>query len=106
MISFLQQEAFLKHPFSPKSDVYSYSIVLWELVSRSLCGKYSKAFSEFNLKQDYQIRMKAAKSGLRPTLATDFPPSFRQLIEACWHKEPAQRPIFSDVLTRLNQLFQ
>ena len=42
--------------YTTKSDVYSYSLILWELVMRRLLGEYVRPYSEFkNLIFDFQV---------------------------------------------------
>ena len=75
---------------SMASEVYSFAIVLWELLQgdRPWAGK-----SEL-------VIMRAVDRGERPPVtATDS--LLRQLMEQCWAPEPAHRPSFADVSTRL-----
>lgn len=42
--------------YTTKSDVYSYSLILWELVVRCITGAYSRPYSEYrNLIFDFQV---------------------------------------------------
>jgi serine/threonine protein kinase len=69
--------------FTNRSDVFSMGIVIWELLIRSLKGKYEQPYSEYkNLTYDFQIMVQAA-GGLRPTLPEGTPASFLQLYKDC-----------------------
>eukprot|EP00013_Stygamoeba_regulata_P007636 CAMPEP_0177642190 /NCGR_PEP_ID=MMETSP0447-20121125/7455_1 /TAXON_ID=0 /ORGANISM="Stygamoeba regulata, Strain BSH-02190019" /LENGTH=994 /DNA_ID=CAMNT_0019144333 /DNA_START=143 /DNA_END=3127 /DNA_ORIENTATION=+ len=78
--------------FTEKSDVYSYGMLVWELVARQ------KPYAGLNHKQ----KMRAVREGLRPVLPRNCPLS--GLISACWNPDPEKRPALSDVLTELQQL--
>jgi mitogen-activated protein kinase kinase kinase 7 len=78
--------------FTEKSDVYSYGMLVWELVARQ------KPYAGLNHKQ----KMRAVREGLRPVLPRNCPLS--GLISSCWNPEPEKRPTLSNVLTQLQQL--
>jgi hypothetical protein len=79
-------------------------IVIWELIIRSLRGKYEQPYSEYkNLTYDFQIMVQAA-GGLRPTLPDNTPASFIQLYKDCTAADVAKRPTAADVITRLRDI--
>lgn len=94
----------MRVPSTTKSDIYSFGILLWEVLVRFLTSKHQKPFSEFNLKHEFQIRIKVAKNFLRPTIPKETPEILCQLIQACWHKEPQERPTTEQILQKLNEL--
>ncbi len=73
-----------------RSDVYSFGIVLWELVTRE------HPFDEYKLSWTYEIEDKI-RSGGRPTIPATCPPAYRDLITRCWHQDSAQRPTFIEI---------
>jgi uncharacterized protein YihD (DUF1040 family) len=42
--------------------------------------------------------------GVRPTIPKDTHPKFAELLQKCWHRDPAERPDFSQILEILQRL--
>ena len=82
--------------YDEKADVYSYAIVLWEMVARD---------EPFKGMHPMQVA-KAVDRGERPPMpaAEDAcPRGYRSLIEQCWHSKPQARPSFEDILKMLKK---
>ncbi|EGC31160.1 hypothetical protein DICPUDRAFT_95570 [Dictyostelium purpureum] len=98
-------EVYFGEQFSARSDVYSMGMILWELVTRCINGRYERPFSEFkNLQHDFQIIIQTAKRNLRPTIPKACPVSFSQLIQDCWDPSSENRPTCSDIVRRLAEI--
>jgi len=81
--------------FSPGSDIYSFTIVIWEMAQRLLSGKYQAPFGEYkHIRMDFQIIVASSDpaQNLRPTIPANIPEIIRQLITAGWDPDPAKRP--------------
>lgn len=89
--------------FTTKSDIYSASIVLWELVFVCMMRRYEKPFSEYKISSGWGILISAKKKGLRPTIPEQCPPILSQLIQQCWHPDPSNRPEATEVLVQLDR---
>ena len=85
-----------KARISKKCDVYSYAMVLYELVT---CRK------PFHDAPTDQMAMFIAMSGKRPSLLesnSECAPFLRRLITACWDADPKARPSFEEINVALD----
>uniref|UniRef100_A0A7N0V514 Protein kinase domain-containing protein n=1 Tax=Kalanchoe fedtschenkoi TaxID=63787 RepID=A0A7N0V514_KALFE len=84
-------------PYNQKADVYSFGVVLWEI----LTGQLPYA----NL-TPLQAAVGVVQKGLRPTIPANTHPKLAELIELCWHHDPAVRPEFSEAIVILQQIHE
>eukprot|EP00249_Psilotum_nudum_P001642 c14259_g1_i1 orf=466-2823(+) len=82
-------------PYSRKVDVYSFGIVLWELLTGLV------PFSEMTA---VQAAIAVAQKDERPPLWPNCPLSLSKLMQNCWSTDPNKRPEFSEVQKHLEQL--
>lgn len=75
--------------YDEKIDVYSYAIVLWELMAKK---------TPYQGMESGQIVGQVLLNDLRPTIPDDTPHPWRELMEACWTRDPRQRPSFHEIL--------
>jgi len=91
--------------FSTQSDIYSIGMVIWEVVSTRVCGKYEVPFSQFpDITYDFQILVQAFKEKLRPTIPPLTPPILSNLIEVCWQQDVSMRPSCPALLEKLTAI--
>eukprot|EP01132_Coremiostelium_polycephalum_P004967 gene4967-6188_t len=90
---------------TPKGDIYSIGIILWELAVRCIKSKYEKPFYEFkHIQYDFQILVQTTKHNLRPTIPANCPEGFANLIVQCWDGNPDKRPTCPEILDSLLDL--
>lgn len=80
---------------SNKCDVYSFALVLWELVTGEI---------PFRDLSNIDAANNAAMYGLRPTIPRTLPPAVRRLIESCWHHDQSCRPGFEEIAFTLQRI--
>jgi serine/threonine protein kinase len=81
--------------FTEAADVYSYSMVAWEVLTRSV---------PFHGLNPVQIGVAVREEKMRPPLPADCPPGVGELLEACWHDQPECRYQFTKILGRAQAL--
>merc|ERR1712137_1078969 len=98
-------EVYFGKDYTPKSDIYSLGIILWEMAFRCITGTYGQPFSEFKqIVFDFQIIVQSAKKDVRPTIPSNCPAPYASLINRCWHKDPDQRPTTEETFAELRRL--
>lgn len=78
-----------------KIDVYSFGIVMWEL----LTGE--EPYAEIHCAS---IIGGIVNDSLRPQIPTWCDPEWKSLMESCWASDPAQRPSFAEVAQKLRNM--
>jgi serine/threonine-protein kinase TNNI3K len=79
------------------SDVYSYGILLYEMVTGKQRFAHLKGGDVSNLK------LRVIK-GERPQLPEDMPTAFKELLPRLWDADPSQRPTFAQIIEESDKL--
>ncbi|XP_020115320.1 serine/threonine-protein kinase STY46 [Ananas comosus] len=82
-------------PYDQKADVFSFGILLWELLTGKIPYEYLTPL---------QAAVGVVQKGLRPTIPKNTHPKLIELLERCWQQDPTQRPDFSEILETLQHL--
>ncbi|KAK1439227.1 hypothetical protein QVD17_05043 [Tagetes erecta] len=82
-------------PYDHKADVFSFAIVLWELLTGEVPYSYLTPL---------QAAVGVVQQGLRPTIPKQTHPKLRELLECCWQHDPTLRPNFTEILDKLKHL--
>ncbi|XP_072032795.1 serine/threonine-protein kinase Nek7-like, partial [Amphiura filiformis] len=85
-------EVISKQLRSPKSDVFSFGIVVWETVTTDI--------PFFSIKGDFKI-MRAICDGKRPEIPDDCPSELRHLMQCCWEADYNKRPTMEEICAAL-----
>lgn len=88
----------IKHStFSHASDVWSYGVLLWELLTGETPYKGIDALA---------VAYGVAVNKLTLPIPSTCPEPWSKLMEACWHSNPRERPLFPEILEQLEQIRQ
>lgn len=85
-----------KKHYNNKVDVYSFAIVLWELLTNRM---------PFEGMSNLQAAYAAAFKNARPSLADGLPKELVFILQSCWAEDPNVRPTFGQI-TRMLASFQ
>ncbi|XP_056437835.1 ephrin type-A receptor 7 [Gadus chalcogrammus] len=96
-IRWTASEAIQYRKFTSASDVWSYGIVMWEVMSYG-----ERPYWDMS-NQDV---IKAIEEGYRLPAPMDCPPGLHQLMLDCWQKERAERPKFEQIVGLLDKMIR
>ncbi|GBB84019.1 hypothetical protein RclHR1_10670001, partial [Rhizophagus clarus] len=83
VIPFMAPEVLRGKPYTLASDIYSFSIIMWEFTS---------GVPPFNDRaHDLQLSISICKGG-RPEIIESTPQCYVDLMKKCWNEDPLERP--------------
>lgn len=92
---YMAVEVLANKPYSEKADVFSFGILLWEMVARKL---------PFFGMQPMQVGLAVLNQGLRPTIPPKTPLPLCNMMRACWDSDPLKRPSFAQLVEALEAM--
>ena len=94
-VQWMAPEVLANADYNEKADVYSYGIILWEMLSREC---------PFEGMTPIQCALAVLNRNKRPEIPKWCPQPLQALIRACIKKDPEERPMFSEILEALDKM--
>ncbi|XP_033106346.1 mitogen-activated protein kinase kinase kinase 9-like [Anneissia japonica] len=91
--AWMAPEVIKSSTYSKSSDVWSYGVLLWEILTGETPYKGIDGLA---------VAYGVAVNKLTLPIPTTCPDEFAQLMEDCWHEDPHQRATFPEILDRLH----
>ncbi|KAK8845714.1 hypothetical protein M9Y10_020632 [Tritrichomonas musculus] len=88
-------EVLASKEYTKASDVYSFAMIVYEIIT------LEKPFG--NLKDFQEFYNEIVKKRSRPSFSKPIAPCYKDLIEKCWLQEPNERPTFNEIVDILKQ---
>ncbi|EXX63569.1 Kic1p [Rhizophagus irregularis DAOM 197198w] len=89
VIPFMAPEILRGNSYTPASDIYSFSMIMWEFTS---------GIPPYNNKaHDIQLSLSICE-GERPEIIENTPQHYVELMKKCWDENPLKRPSSKEVL--------
>ncbi|XP_062317300.1 hepatocyte growth factor receptor isoform X1 [Osmerus eperlanus] len=95
-VKWMALESLQTHKFTPKSDVWSFGVLLWELMTRG-----APPYSDVN-SFDMTVFLLQGRRLLQPEFCPDT--LYNVMVES-WHPKPEHRPNFSELVSRIASIF-
>jgi len=104
VMPYMAPEILRNKPYTPASDIYSFSMIMWEFTS---------GIPPFNYEaHDYQLSLSVCK-GKRPEIIKNTPKCYIDLMKKCWDSNPSNRPnmimlenIISEWIKSINKYYR
>jgi len=94
-IPWMAPECFRNESYTEKADIYSFGVILWELLTGQPPWKSMSPWA---------ITFQVGLKGRRLEIPNSAPGTMRKLMEQCFLDEPTARPAFRDMLKDLQRL--
>ncbi|XP_063302921.1 hepatocyte growth factor receptor isoform X1 [Pelobates fuscus] len=95
-VKWMALESLQTQKFTTKSDVWSFGVLLWELMTRG-----APPYPDVN-SFDITVYLLQGRRLLQPEYCPD--PLFDVMLK-CWHPKPELRPTFSELVSRISSIF-
>ncbi|CAB4422508.1 unnamed protein product [Rhizophagus irregularis] len=94
VIPFMAPEVLRGKPYTLASDIYSFSMIMWEFTS---------GVPPFNDREhDLQLSLSICR-GERPEITENTPQCYVDLMKKCWDEDPLKRPSSEEVLNTIKK---
>ncbi|EXX55970.1 Sps1p [Rhizophagus irregularis DAOM 197198w] len=89
VMTFMAPEVLKGNPYTPASDIYSFSMIMWEFTS---------GISPYNNRGHDMDFCLSICNGERPEIIKNSPQCYVDLMKKCWNEVPLNRPSSEEVL--------
>lgn len=93
---YMSPEALADRPYDGKTDIWSYGVVLWELLSEERPDLLEQEGHSGRGNLTAIVR-ELLQNGTRLHMQEAWPQQLRDIITSCWTLEPVDRPSFLDI---------
>eukprot|EP00817_Percolomonadidae_sp_ATCC50343_P000258 CAMPEP_0117430990 /NCGR_PEP_ID=MMETSP0758-20121206/10551_1 /TAXON_ID=63605 /ORGANISM="Percolomonas cosmopolitus, Strain AE-1 (ATCC 50343)" /LENGTH=966 /DNA_ID=CAMNT_0005219605 /DNA_START=278 /DNA_END=3181 /DNA_ORIENTATION=+ len=100
-LQYMSPEVMDNAPYDTKSDVYSFAILMWEVLFERPAFSMKKDQPLFQLGISI---LKGARPPLPDTYETSFHHELAQIVEYCWNRNEHKRPSFDEIIDSLNDV--
>ncbi|RIB17637.1 kinase-like domain-containing protein, partial [Gigaspora rosea] len=83
VLPYIAPEVLDKNPYTKETDIYSFGIIMWEIL-------YGKPVP-FDQKSELQFQLQVC-NGLRPHIYENTASCYTNLMKKCWNMDPKKRP--------------
>ena len=94
-IRYMAPEVASKKPYTELVDVYSFSILAWQILKDKV---------PFRGMNKTSFTLEVVRKGVRPKIDSSWPPQLSSLLQSCWHADSMKRPSFKDVVHQIDDL--
>ena len=82
--------------YDQKADVYSFGIVIWELLTGNV---------PYQDRTPLQAAVGVVQNGLRPDIPPSTPAGLADIMRLCWQREPSVRPSFETLKKKFEDMY-
>lgn len=95
-VRWMAPEVLLNNKFTTESDVYSFGILMWEIVTLGS--------TPYKHLQTEQVIEKVARDGERPEKPEYCHSQLFEIMSKCWSQRPEERPTFKSLVKQLDEM--
>jgi len=91
---YMAPECYFGKPYDYKADVYSITVILWEVLA------FQRHFNDLNAMDHVHYVL---QEGAREMVSNNWPEGIRSILNQGWSADPTNRPSMQDTYTRLSR---
>ena len=92
---YMAPEVLADKDYDGKADVYSFAILMFEVVTEKL------PYPQLINANDFEFAKQIIENKIRPKFTDPVKESIKELIEQCWSEDPKERPTFEEIFNKL-----